>query len=128
MMTCVSERSGIASSVIFLIDHTPKSVAIPMKRSTMNLLCAQASMILLIMVMLLRFLLMLRAVCRFGLRGSLSHGLMLGMIHGGSLRRCRSLWLLLWLLACASAMIHPRRAHSTCGRFQFALGIDQEIA
>src|SRR5207247_1429385 len=85
MMTCVSERSGIASTVMFRMDQSPASVAIPTIRNTTNLLWAQRSMILLIMLVLSRFCLMLQVV-------------------------------------------HPGHTHPADCRFQFAFGVDEEIA
>src|SRR6266540_937603 len=119
MMTCVSERSGIASSVMFLIDHSPISVATPMKRKTMNLLWAHASMILLIMAsLLLLLLLMLRVILRLGVWRRLPARLMLRVI---SLRR------LLAASSAAAAVTHAGHSHAACRRFQFALGINQEV-
>jgi hypothetical protein len=49
MITWVSERSGIASSLIFLMEYNPHNTAIPIKMKTMNLLWAHHSISLLIM-------------------------------------------------------------------------------
>ena len=81
MITWVSDRSGIASSVTFWMDHTPTRVAIPTNNRTMNLLCAHASMILLIMGVLLRFHLVLGVVHRRLFHWRLVSSSVLGVIH-----------------------------------------------
>ena len=47
-ITCVSLKSGIASSGTFLIDHTPNAVANAVVRMTRNRLLAENSMMRLI--------------------------------------------------------------------------------
>src|SRR5215813_3214559 len=140
MMTCVSDRSGMASRVMFFIEYNPPNVAIPMKRKTMNLFRAQNSIVLSIIASLL-FLwwlmmrmifglglclrrlirLMLRMVFRLRLLRRLMDRLMLRVT---CLRRC--------LAVCpvcrsAAAVIHPGHAHSARRRLQPAFGIDQEV-
>src|SRR6266568_3494205 len=53
-ITCVSDRSGIASSFVFFIECQPRSRATPMNRKTRNLFFAQMSIIRLIMLLGLR--------------------------------------------------------------------------
>ena len=50
MMTCGSDRSGIASSGIFRIDQTPIGVSTMVMVTTMPLCAAQYSMMALIML------------------------------------------------------------------------------
>src|SRR5215813_4424026 len=145
MMTCVSERSGMASRVMFLIEYNPANVAIPMKRKTMKLLCAQNSIILSIIASLLflrrlmlrmifgfwrclrRLLhLMLRMIFRLRLRRRLTARLMLRM----AALRCRlAFFRHRFLLACraAAAVTHAGHAHPASRRLQPAFGIDQEV-
>src|SRR5262245_19605944 len=144
MMTCVSDRSGMASRVMFFIEYNPASVATPMKRKTMNLLCAQNSIILLITASLLflrrlmlrmvsiiglclrRLLhLMLRVIFRLHLRRRLAARLMLRMT---GLRRRLTFYRHHFLFACrAAAVIHAGHAHPARRRLQPAFGIDQEV-
>src|SRR6516162_6219240 len=44
-MTCVSDKSGIASSLVLLREYQPSIATTPVKRKTRNLLRAQISMI-----------------------------------------------------------------------------------
>src|SRR5574341_391200 len=115
MMTCVSDRSGMASRVMFLIEYDPANVAIPMKRKTMNLLCAENSIILLIIASLL-FLrwLMLRMVL---------------MLRMAGLRCWLAFFRHRFLFACrAAAVAHARHAHPARRRLQPAFGINQEVS
>src|SRR5262245_60758290 len=134
----------MASRVMFLIEYNPANVAIPMKRKTMNLLCAQNSIILSIIASLL-FLrrLMLRMIFNLGLCLRRLLHLMLRMIFRLRLRRRLTARLMLrmaalrcrlaffrrrFLLACrAAAVIHAGHAHSARRRLQPAFGIDQEV-
>src|SRR5438105_3818283 len=50
-ITCVSLRSGIASSGMCVIDHVPPATAAPTRRKIRNLLRAENSMMRLIMLM-----------------------------------------------------------------------------
>src|SRR6266581_7844095 len=53
-ITCVSDRSGIASSFVFFIECQPRSRATLMNKKTRNLFSAQMSIIRLIMLLGLR--------------------------------------------------------------------------
>src|SRR6266567_4953555 len=53
-ITCVSDRSGIASSFVFFSECQPRSRATPMNKKTRNLFFAQMSIIRLIMLLGLR--------------------------------------------------------------------------
>src|ERR1035437_2617263 len=98
-MTCVSLRSGIASSGTVFIDHTPATPAAETRRNTMKRFLAENSMMALIMAMNFR---------RRRLR--LRHGHR--RIHRLRGRRAAGLWL----------------AHAARGGFELALGINQECA
>src|SRR5262245_52181919 len=50
MITWVSERSGIASTLVFLSECQPRRTATAVKRNTKNRLCAENSMTRLIIV------------------------------------------------------------------------------
>src|SRR5512144_325624 len=62
-MTCVSERSGRASSAMWLIDQAPRKIAAPVRDRTMNRFRAENEMI-------------------FSIMGSLSRSM---DVHGGRL-------------------------------------------
>src|SRR5262245_49000404 len=137
MMTCVSDRSGMASRVMFLIEYNPASVAIPTKRKTMNLLRAQNSIILSIIASLLfPRRLMPRMVFSLGPCLSRLIHLMLRVIFGpGRGGRLPALLVLRMIrlrrrfIACRSAVAvaHAGHAHSARRRLQPAFGIDQEV-
>src|SRR5215471_12183796 len=146
MMTCVSDRSGMASRVMFFIEYNPANVAIPMKRRTMNLFRAQNSIVLSIIASLLflRWLMMrmifglglclrrlihltLRMVFRLRLLRRLIARLMLRVT---CLRRCLAVCPVCPVCpVCrsAAAVIHTGHAHSARRGLQAAFGIDQEV-
>src|SRR6202162_563642 len=68
-MTCVSERSGRASSAMWLTDQAPAKIAAPVTASTMKRLRAEKEMIFSIMGQISVLVLRLRALRRFGGRG-----------------------------------------------------------
>src|SRR5450756_760367 len=97
-MTCVSLRSGIASSGTVFIDHTPATTAAETRRNTMKRFLAENSMTALIMAV--------RSPARPGGRRRLRRG-----------RFCRvAPVLVLWL------------THAARGGFELALGVNQERA
>src|SRR5262249_39780516 len=137
MMTCVSDRSGMASRVMFLIEYNPANVAIPMKRKAMNLFRAQNSIILSIIASLLVLRrLMLRMGFSFWLCLRLLLHLMLRVIFGPgrggplpALSVLRMIRLRRRFIArrSAAAVAHAGHTHSARRRLQPAFGIDQEV-
>src|ERR1700693_331621 len=103
-MTCVSERSGSASSAMWLTDQAPAKIAALVSASTMKRLRAEKEMILSIIVLLSVLVLRLRASRRLG----------------GRERRMRRLY-------CRGRAAGRRRRESGEGSLEPRFRIDQEI-
>src|SRR5207248_533560 len=101
-MTCVSLRSGIASSGTVFIDQTPATAATATSRNTRKRCFAENSMMALIMA----------------IRSRRPRRLPLGHRHRRRHRLCRR----------GAAVLVLGGAHAARGGLQLTLGIDQERA